>query len=159
VGAVVSAPWIRAQAPDFVVFAGGPYTGTVGQPVQFAATVEGGSAEFGATFSWDFGDGTTANIRTPQKAYQAPGTYVVTVTAINGTLVAQDTTTATITSGPPNIFAVSAGGPYVGTVGIPIRMISSVTGGIPTQAFFTWSFGDGTTGTGQVVSKVYTIPG
>ena len=59
--------------------AGGPYTGNVGAPIQFAGSgidPDGDSL----TFSWSFGDGGTATGANPARAYSAPGTYTVTLT-------------------------------------------------------------------------------
>ncbi|HEY7319251.1 MAG TPA: Ig-like domain-containing protein, partial [Candidatus Binatia bacterium] len=63
-----------------VANAGGPYAGNVGVPIQFAgsgADPDGDSL----TFTWNFGDGSTATGANPVRAYSAPGTYVVTMSA------------------------------------------------------------------------------
>lgn len=49
------------------------------------------------------------------------------------------------------------GGPYTGVVGVPITMSGAASTGV--NLTFSWSFGDGTTGVGPVVSKVYSAPG
>jgi PKD repeat protein len=109
-------------------------------------------------WTWFFGDGTSATGQTVQKTYTAPGVYTVTIQAqsVQGTATA--TTTANI-SGATSSTQISAGGPYSGLVGQPITMTASViaVGFVPT--LWTWSFGDGTTASGQTVQKTYTIAG
>jgi uncharacterized repeat protein (TIGR01451 family) len=78
---------------------GGPYTGNVGVPIQFAGS---GTDPDGdpLTFTWNFGDGITATGANPARAYSALGTYVVTLTVTDpfgASGIAQ--TTATIEGG------------------------------------------------------------
>ncbi|HSF56835.1 MAG TPA: Ig-like domain-containing protein, partial [Candidatus Binatia bacterium] len=78
---------------------GGPYTGNVGVPIQFAGSGFDPDGD-PLTFTWNFGDGVTASGASPARAYSAPGTYVITLTVTDsfGTAaVAQ--TTATIEGG------------------------------------------------------------
>ncbi|MGH7785109.1 MAG: PKD domain-containing protein, partial [Candidatus Binatia bacterium] len=78
---------------------GGPYTATVGTPVQFNGS---GSDPDGdsLTFSWNFGDGSSGIGPNPVKAYTAAGTYTVSLT-VSDLLGAVGTaqTTATIEGG------------------------------------------------------------
>ena len=53
---------------------GGPYTGNVGQPIQFDGTGSSDPENDPLTFSWAFGDGTTGTGPTPTHTYTAPGT-------------------------------------------------------------------------------------
>ncbi|HEY1380164.1 MAG TPA: PKD domain-containing protein, partial [Gemmataceae bacterium] len=65
---------------------GGPYSGTAGAAVGFAATATDPSpadAAAGFTYRWSFGDFATATGANPTHTYAAPGTYTVTVTAID----------------------------------------------------------------------------
>jgi RHS repeat-associated protein len=59
--------------------AGGPYTGMVGVPLQFAGS--GGDPDGdGVTFNWNFGDGGTASGARPTHTYEIPGIFTVTLT-------------------------------------------------------------------------------
>ncbi|MFN8558684.1 MAG: PKD domain-containing protein [Dehalococcoidia bacterium] len=49
------------------------------------------------------------------------------------------------------------GGPYSGAVGYPIQFSAAASTGL--NLTFAWNFGDGTTGAGPIVAKVYTAPG
>ncbi|MGH7827992.1 MAG: PKD domain-containing protein, partial [Candidatus Binatia bacterium] len=78
--------------------AGGPYTGQINVPIQFAGS--GSDADGDAvTFSWNFGDGATASGPAPTHTYTAPGVFTVTLTvtdAFGGSATSQ--TTATISA-------------------------------------------------------------
>jgi PKD repeat protein len=91
---------------------GGPYTGAVGTSIQFNGSTS--TAVTGRTISsytWSFGDGTTAVGLTPRHTYITAGTYTVQLTVTDST-GAMDTasTTATISAiapPPPTIAASS----------------------------------------------------
>ena len=76
---------------------GGPYTGTLSQPVSF-----NGSGSFDpdgtiTSYHWNFGDGTVANSQNPAHTYAGPGVYTATLTVTdNGNLLASATTSVTV---------------------------------------------------------------
>lgn len=78
----------------------GPYSGTVGSPVNFSSAGSYDPDGQIVSYQWDFGDGSTSNKANPSHTYNAAGTYTVklTVTDDQG---ATDTknTTADITGG------------------------------------------------------------
>ena len=147
---------------QLTVSAGGPYTGQVGIPVTFTATVGLGGRPPGTQVQvlWDFGDGSTGTGATTTHTYVAPGTYTVTVTAsIDANQTAMATTTAQIAA-PASGLTVNPGGPYTGAVGQPVTFMGSVTGALlGTTVQYSWTFGDGNTGTGQTATHTYTAPG
>ncbi len=80
-----------------VASAGGPYTGTVGVPVNFNGSASSDPDGDALTFAWDFGDGGTGTGATPAHAYAAAGSYNVTVRATDPDLLFGDAaTTATV---------------------------------------------------------------
>ena len=58
--------------------AGGPYTGSVGKPVQFNGSGNDPDSN-PITFAWTFGDGGTGSGPSPTHTYSAPGAYTVTL--------------------------------------------------------------------------------
>lgn len=85
-----------------VADAGGPYEGTVGQPVQFDGTASSDPDGTVSVYLWDFGDGGADVGPTPTHTYNAAGTYPVTLTvADDDGAMASDTTTVEITDEPP----------------------------------------------------------
>jgi len=90
---------------SMVADAGGPYSSQVDIPIQFAGSVQGGTAPY--TWSWDFGDGATSTEQNPTHAYSALGTYTATLTVMDS-LGQTDSDTATVniievTNHEPNI--------------------------------------------------------
>ncbi|MTK10792.1 MAG: PKD domain-containing protein, partial [Clostridiaceae bacterium] len=77
--------------------ANGPYSGTVGQEIKFNSAGSSDSDGTIASYSWDFGDGTTSTEANPSHTYSKAGTYNVTlsVTDDKGS-TGSATTTATV---------------------------------------------------------------
>jgi PKD repeat protein len=80
----------------------GPYSGTAGSAIAFSAT----STSAGATFSWTFGDGTTATGSSPSHTFSSPGTYVVGL-AVTDTLGNTTNATTVATVSPTSVSNVT----------------------------------------------------
>ena len=143
--------------------AGGPYNGTVGQPVAFSGSGTDPDND-PLTFSWNFGDGTAAATgATPSHTYAQVGDFTVTLTVSDGR---GGTTTATVTAHivptapvnqPPT---ANAGGPYNGTAGQPVAFSGSGADPDNDPLTFSWNFGDGTPAvTGATPSHTYAQAG
>jgi hypothetical protein len=116
VAGLAARPAYAQGAPT--VNAGGPYVGAVNIPITFTASAS--SSVPIISYTWNFGDGTTASGAIVQKTYTSPGTFTVnvTVTANNG-LSASASTTASV-SAVPTGSVYPAISPYgVGSVATP----------------------------------------
>ncbi|OFW25504.1 MAG: hypothetical protein A3H27_10655 [Acidobacteria bacterium RIFCSPLOWO2_02_FULL_59_13] len=142
---------------------GGPYSEQVGQAITFNGSGSSDPDGDPLTYSWSFGDGSTGTGVNPVNTYAAADTYTVTLTVNDGQVnSAPATTTATITVTPPLNRAPTANpnGPYSGQVGETIPFDgsgSSDPDGDPLT--YSWSFGDGSTGTGVSPTHSYVAAG
>ncbi len=142
-----------------VVNPGGPYTGTAMEPVSFNGSASSDPEKNTLTYSWQFGDGSTASGADPTHTYAKAGTFTVTLTVTDthgGT--ATGTTTATIAAYKEPV--ANAGGPYAGKVGTAITFSgakSSDPEGNPLT--YAWNFGDSSTGTGVSPTHAYANAG
>jgi PKD repeat protein len=112
------------------------------------------------SYDWDFGDGTTGSGPSVQHAYAAAGTYtvVLTVTDDAGRIGTATTSVAVGTGNPTADFTFSPASPTVGSaVNFDAGGSQPATG--RTIVSYSWSFGDGTTGSGVTTSKVYGAAG
>ncbi len=93
----------------------------------------------GQQFFWNFGDGSTSTATNPIHLYPVPGTYTVTLIAVdNATCNLRDTTTQTImVSGSPR--AAFTYTPNPTQPNTPISFQNGSTGGVS----YKWLFGDG----------------
>lgn len=112
-----------------------------------------------ASYSWSFGDGTSATGVTAKRTYAAAGTYTVrlTVTDDKG---ATATTSKSVTVEAPTT-----------TNAAPVAAFSSTTSGLTASvdgsgstddgsiSYYAWDFGDGTKGTGVKAQRTYAAAG
>ncbi len=83
---------------DVTADAGGPYSGYVGEAIDFDGSNSEGAI---ITYTWDFGDDSTETGETVTHSYSAAGTYTVTLTVEDeNETTDDDETTVTITEAP-----------------------------------------------------------
>lgn len=101
-----------------------------------------------STYSWNFGDATTASIANPSHVYAINGTYVVSLTVNNNaTPVCTSTKTLNLVINSYTPCSLSASFTHTaGTLG-GVSFSSNSTGTSSLTAYL-WNFGDGYTGTG-----------
>lgn len=134
-----------------------PSTGTAGSAVSFAATatdISPADQAAGFTFSWTFGDGSTASGADPSHTYTAAGTYTVKVTATDE-YGKSGTASASIVISTNSILSVSAGSALTTNAGSAASFSGSVSGGTSPYTY-SWTFGDGTGSPGTSASFVST---
>jgi PKD repeat protein len=111
-----------------------------------------------ASYSWNFGDGTTGTGVTAPHTYSRAGTYTVTLTVTDNLgATGSASTSATISNRPP---VANAGPDQNATVGSSVNLNGSGSsdpdGSI---ASYAWNFGDGATASGVSVSHAYSAAG
>jgi PKD repeat protein len=155
-------PAAPAGAPTaaFAVTSGPPGPGdTVNFDASASTPQSGGSI---TDYSWQFGDGSTADGATASHSYAARGTYTVTltVTSDNGQT---DTSTQTVTVDTPPTAAFNTlrtAVPEGTTLAFDGSASTASSGGSLTD--YSWGFGDGSTvdrGADATASHTFTTPG
>ena len=125
-----------------------------GNTVNFTdnSTITTGTIDF---FTWDFGDGTTANTVNASHTYAGPGTYTVTHTVSSaGGCVSSAAWDVTITDSPVAAFNELSACENAVTL---FEDLSTIGSGTITT--WLWDFGDGTTSSLQSPTHVYTTDG
>ena len=113
------------------------------------------------TYSWSFGDGGTGTGRTATHDYSFPGTYIVTLTIIDG-FGRSAATSQSLSVGagvdPSAAFTFSPTDPVPGST---VNFNASGSRAEPgrTIVSYAWDFGDGTSGTGVQASHRYPVLG
>jgi large repetitive protein len=131
---------------------GGSYSGITLTAIAFDGSASSDPDGTIATYSWDFGDLSTASGAKPSHTYTSSGTYTVrlTVTDDKGGS-ASASTTATVANRLPT---ANAGGPYSGGVGQAVAFDGSASSDPDgTIASYAWNFGDGSTATGATLVR------
>lgn len=122
--------------------------------VAFTATLSTAAA----SYAWNFGDGGTSTLANPSHAFQAAGTYNVTLT-VRTAAGASATATKTIVVTSPTAGAPTASftaSKTSGTAPLSVTFTNASTGSITGHA---WSFGDGGTSTVMAPTYTYRTPG
>jgi PKD repeat protein len=148
-----------------VADAGGPYTGTTGNPITLTAA---GSVDVDGTiglYRWEFNDGTPpVEVTTPTvtHVFTNPGSYTARVIVTdNHGLTDDDVAQVTVTGLPVNAPPIAkANGPYTGTANVPIGFSAAGSQDVDgTITSYAWTFGDGGSGTGQSLTHTYSAAG
>ncbi|MCP3820397.1 PKD domain-containing protein [Streptomyces sp. A3M-1-3] len=108
------------------------------------------------SYAWKFGDGSTGSGKTASHTYAPDKVYTVTLTVTDNTGKTDETSQGIVVGNPPPTasFTSSCSSPRVCTFD---ASVSADPGG--SVSSYAWTFGDGTTGTGKVLSHTYPAPG
>jgi PKD repeat protein len=126
--------------------------------VTFTGNGTGGVPPY--TLTWNMGDGGSASGVTVTHTYSTAGTFTITLTVkdakgsgatATGVVVVLSSNTTTKTLQASIIFDSSV----IGHLPLNVTMTASVSGGTSPYTY-SWSYGDGSTGSGMVVSHAYT---
>jgi PKD repeat protein len=139
-----------------------PSSPQTGQQVTFTGTASGGTSPY--SYTWNFGDSSTGIGSTSIHTYGSPGSFTVTLTVKDNGSPQQTTTSrqsVTITSPPPPPSPLTVSfsyNPSSPSVGQQVTFTASATGGTAPYSL-SWTFGDGSTGTGPSTSHTYSSGG
>ena len=113
------------------------------------------------TYSWDFGDGTPVETGvTATHTYTSIGTYTVTLTVHDGNLNHTDTAIITVGDVANQAPMANAGSDQTVGVNTPVTLNGSGSSDPEDDPLtYSWSFGDNTSGTGEIVNHIYTSGG
>jgi len=105
-------------------------------------------------YEWNFGDGTTSTLKSPTHIYTARGTYTVSLTVTGVGTSDTETKTGYITVKEPAP-VIDFGADVTSGPG-PLTVTFTATNSGGQVDSWVWDFGDGQTGSGQVVTHTYT---
>jgi len=111
------------------------------------------------TYLWHFGDGMTSTEAMPSYTYAAAGDYTVTLEVWNcdgaGYDMYEEMVSCAICEAPTNLGMMWS--PLQPGVGVEVSFGGAADGTAPIT--FDWDFGDGMTGTGEMVTHTYAMTG
>ena len=122
-----------------------PSTSTVGTPNSFTAIatdISPADEAAGFTYSWNFGDGSTASGDSPTHWFTSAGTYTVTATATDEYGMVGKASGTIVISGTSGSLVVSAGTNVTTSAGSTLTFAGSVSGGVAPYTE-SWILGDG----------------
>jgi len=132
-----------------------PSSVEIGQPVLFNGSASGGVSPY--SYSWSFGDGSTDAGPSVSHVYSSSGSFNVSLT-VTDSISPQQTLSSiqsiVVSSQLSLLNATFAFSPSLPQTGQQVTFTALTSGGLSPYRF-TWSFGDGSTGSGNPVSHVY----
>ncbi len=160
-GATAATLDVGGSSSPVAAFGFSPGSAAPGTPITFNATASSDPNAGGAitSYTWNFGDGTSASGDTVTHAFTQAGAHTVTLTVTDnsGLLDSVSHTIAGAGSPPTAAFSASPASAQTGTAVWLSAAASSDPGGTITS--YTWNLGDGTTAHGSVVSHIYATAG
>ncbi len=151
--------------PPVASFTFSPSSPKVGDAVTFDASTSSDLDGSIVSYDWEFGDGSTGIGVNPDYSYSSTGTYTVTLTVTDDDGLT-DTKTESVTvseSDEPEPDVTSpvavAGNDVNVKVGSTVTFVASASSDDVGIVSYEWHFGDGTTGSGETLTHIYTAKG
>ena len=131
-----------------------PVAGEIPLAVNFNGSVSGGTPPY--TYTWDFGDETSANNQNTSHTYTNPGDYTVIFT-VRDSDKRQGAVTLSISASQqtPTLTASVSASPLSGLVPLEVNFYGNASGGEAPYSY-SWDFGDGSSSINQNTSHTYT---
>jgi PKD repeat protein len=107
------------------------------------------------SWNWDFGDGTISTAQSPLHAYASAGPYNPALTVVNASGIVPASSGPAITVVNPTVLFTANPGNGVSRLTVAFKGPAMDSVGISIKGWV-WNFGDGTFGTGQNPSHIYT---
>ncbi len=108
------------------------------------------------TWSWDFGDGTSSNLRNPTHTYASHGTYSVSLTVVNAPTSNTTVEIDRVVVLPPPPTAALSASTTAGPAHLEVNYSDLSSGHLSS---WSWNFGDGGTSNQQHPTYTYVAPG
>lgn len=138
-----------------------PRTGQAPLTVSFAGGgIDPAGGEFIA-FNWNFGDQTTGAGAFVTHTYTRPGTYIVTLSGTTNTATTAQTVAEVLVLSQPNQLPQASiiASPTKGNAPLLVLFEAQAVDPDGSVIGYAWDFGDGQSGTGQVIDHVFVTPG
>lgn len=135
-----------------------PLTGNAPLSVSFSASGSTDADGDPLTYSWNFGDGTSASGISASHIYTTKGTYTAIVSVSDGKAISTASISIVVTQsgGNNNPIAKLTATPTSGTAPLSVSFSGSGSTDPDGDALtYTWNFGDGTSGSGVTTSHSY----
>ena len=158
---VTLVPMFPTNASPTADFSYSPANPPVGAWAQFDGSGSSDSDGTIASYVWNFGDGSTDSGVSQWHRFNAPGTYIVTLTVTDDD-GASDTMTLAVQVGSSNQPPVAAfsGTPTNPMVNAWVQFDATASADSDGSiASYAWHFGDGSTGNGSLVWHQFSAPG
>ncbi len=152
----------QAAATKSIPVTGGLTTGFTFSPPQpaagdivlFSGTASGGTTPY--TYTWNFGDGSTALGASASHVFAAAGSYVVNLRVTD--FAGHSANASNSVAVTPPLVGDYNYSPRLPLLGESITFVANASGGTPPYAYV-WNFGDGNSATGVAVSHTYATTG
>ncbi|MDF4222870.1 PKD domain-containing protein [Maribacter sp. M208] len=150
---------VSGNTPPIAMMTATTMNGEAPLLVEFDASGSSDDDEI-ASYSWDFGDGTTGSGINPSHTYTSINTFTATLTVIDSEGLSDATTIDIIVTQPSSgnmpPIAMTTATPMNGEAPLLVEFDASGSSDDDAIASYSWDFGDGTTGTGINPSHTYT---
>lgn len=146
---LTAATIVVVYRPAVANFSGTPVAGSIPLTVTF-----NNSSQYATSYVWQFGDGATSNVVSPDHVYAQIGQYTVSLTAVGPYNTSALTRTAYITATDVPIVGLAAFNSSPTISGDATLFTATIAAG--TNVSYAWDFGDNSAGTGITTTHTYT---